>query len=62
MEGVLDHRLIPIIGRQFDAPNIPWLIQCDAAMPGTVGIDVDDASLGTHFCQHNVNRNFHSNP
>jgi hypothetical protein len=31
-------------------------------MPGTVGIDVDDASLGTHFCQHNVNRNFHSNP
>jgi hypothetical protein len=48
MRGVVaDRCIVPVIGLQWYSPDVPWLIQGNAAMPRTVRIDRDNASLGT---------------
>jgi hypothetical protein len=39
--------LIPVIGRQRHSPDVPWLIQFDAAAQRVLRIGIDQASFGT---------------
>jgi len=41
VRGVGSDSLFPVIGRQSHSPDVPWLVQRDAAAHRACGIDVD---------------------